>query len=153
MSNQERKKEYSVTATPVTEVKQYTFGSEAEPKKRNQVKRNRQNRNRRSQRKRNVINKKQIAKQNTGGQTPKTDNSQPARKTVGVQQTVIISDKTQSDKRQTFKTQQKKNKNKRNLQSNIPVKLVKTAADVKKDNQRIEKEIILDIKEISRIEI
>ncbi|MGI6579262.1 MAG: hypothetical protein ACOX3H_03295 [Saccharofermentanales bacterium] len=151
MSNQDGKKEYNIAATPATKVKQYTFGSEVEPGKRDQVKQSRKNRNRRSQSKRNPQNKKQTANQNTGRQTAKADISQSAAKKAGSHQVSKTSGKAQAGKQQTYKLQSKKDIS--TLPGNVPVKLIETAADVKKDNQRIEKEIILDIKEIGRIEI
>ncbi|NLJ70349.1 MAG: hypothetical protein GX328_02635 [Clostridiaceae bacterium] len=144
MNNQNEKKEYNIAAVPATEVKQYTFGSENELEKSNQVKQNPRNRKRRSSNKRNQQNKNQTGKRTAGRQTAKTDSSDNTGKPVG---------KTTSGKQQVFQKQRKKNKSKRNLQSSVQVKLIETAADVKKDNQRIEKEIMLDIKEISRIEI
>ena len=153
MNNQNGKKEYNIAAVPATEVKQYTFGSENETKKAGQTKSSRRNRRRRSQSKRNQQNKNQTAKRTTGHQTKKTDSDQKTGKKAGSQQVKKTSVKLRSGKQQSFQKQRKKDKNKRNLQSSLQVKLIETAADVKKDNQRIEKEIMLYIKEISRIEL
>ncbi|HHT25168.1 MAG TPA: hypothetical protein GXZ76_06600 [Clostridiaceae bacterium] len=153
MNNQNEKKEYNIAAMPATEVKQYTFGSDNEPKKRDQTKQNPRNRNRRLQSKRNQQNKKQIGKRTPGSQTATTDIGQKSGERAGGQQIEKTADQTRSGKQQIFQKQRKKGKGKRKLQSSVQVKLIETAADVKKDNQRIEKEIMLDIKEISRIEI
>ncbi|NLM19002.1 MAG: hypothetical protein GX217_03140 [Clostridiaceae bacterium] len=153
MNNQNEKKEYNIAAVPATEIRQYTFGSENEPQKRDQAKQSRRNRNRRTQSKHNQQNKNQTGQRTTGYQTAKIENGQKAGKKVSSQQLEKTTSRKGSAKQQIFQKKRKKGKGKRKMQSSVQVKLIETAADVKNDNQRIEKEIMLDIKEISRIEI
>lgn len=117
---------------PVTEVKQYTFGSEQDV---SQIKKPQKKTDKKTSKPRN--------KQNNLQKTKK-DNLQKNKKDN-------LQNNKQHSKQQNFK--QAKRKNKRRVSKKMPVIVLKTADDVRQDNQRLEKEILLDIKEIRRIEI
>lgn len=61
--------------------------------------------------------------------------------------------KSQQQTKQNYKKPKRKYKKRRKPARITDIEVVETAEDVRKDNLRIEKEILLDIKEINRIKI